>query len=65
MPESEPRFNPFSSENQEEKTEYQVEVATQADLEQLNATFPPPEDDPEQHQYSLALQEKGDVTPIS
>ena len=58
MPEREPRFNSFSPEGQDNKTDYRVEVATPADLQQLNATFLPPEDDPEQHQHSLALLEK-------
>jgi len=38
---------------------YHINSATHADLEKLKITIPPPEDDPEQHEYCLSLQEKG------
>lgn len=61
MSEREPRFNPTSPESQDDMAKHHVEVATQADLEQLNNTFPPPEDDPEQHLDLLEQQAKGEV----
>lgn len=62
MSEKEQRFNPFGPEHQDDVSEHRVEVAGYTDLEQLNATFPPPPDDPEQHQSLLAQQNKGEVS---
>lgn len=61
MSEREPRFSPINPESQDETAKHHVEVATQADLELLNKTFPMPEDDPEQHKDLLTQQEKGKV----
>ena len=62
MSEREPRFNPINPENQDDTAKHHVEVATQTDLELLNQTFPPPEDDPEQHKDLLEQQAKGEIS---
>lgn len=54
-------FNSINPENREEAAEYRVEVASEAELNSLNSTFPPPEDDPEQHKTLLEQQAKGEA----
>lgn len=59
MSEREPR-PPFGSAGEApDPSNYRLDIASRADLEKLNAAIPPPEDDPEQHEYCLSLQEAG------